>query len=87
MLLILLTALSDPDQYHYQLTRAELANSFHVMDDASKCWNIATMTQNQCPYEILLLPPIQFPVLNSKTLHAGLSINLIALIYALTSPN
>lgn len=34
VLLILLTALSDPDQYH--LTSAELANDLDVMDDASK---------------------------------------------------
>lgn len=35
VLLILLTALSDPDQYH--LTSAELANDFDVMDDANMC--------------------------------------------------
>lgn len=34
VLLILLTALSDPNQYH--LTSAELANDLDVMDDASK---------------------------------------------------
>lgn len=34
VLLILLTALNDPDQYH--LTSAELANDLDVMDDASK---------------------------------------------------
>jgi len=34
VLLILLTALSDPEQYH--LTSAELANDLDVMDDASK---------------------------------------------------
>ncbi|KAI4880445.1 hypothetical protein NFI96_011279 [Prochilodus magdalenae] len=35
VLLILLTALSDPDQYH--LTSAELANDLDVMDDANMC--------------------------------------------------
>ncbi|XP_072547632.1 lysosomal-associated transmembrane protein 4B-like [Salminus brasiliensis] len=35
VLLILLTALSDPDQYH--LTSAELANDLDVMDDANIC--------------------------------------------------
>lgn len=34
VLLILLTALSDPEQYH--LTSAELAHDLDVMDDASK---------------------------------------------------
>lgn len=34
VLLILLTALSDPEQYH--VTSAELANDLDVMDDASK---------------------------------------------------
>lgn len=34
VLLILLTALNDPDQYH--LTSAELANDLDIMDDASK---------------------------------------------------
>ncbi|XP_032437349.1 lysosomal-associated transmembrane protein 4B-like [Xiphophorus hellerii] len=34
VLLILLTALSDPEKYH--LTSAELANDLDVMDDASK---------------------------------------------------
>ena len=34
VLIILFTALSDPDQYH--LTSAELANDLDVMDDASK---------------------------------------------------
>lgn len=34
VLLILLTALSDPEQYH--LTSAELANDLDVMDDASE---------------------------------------------------
>ncbi|XP_036371747.1 lysosomal-associated transmembrane protein 4B [Megalops cyprinoides] len=37
VLLILLTALSDPDQYHYHMTRVELANNFDVMDDANIC--------------------------------------------------
>ncbi|RVE62210.1 hypothetical protein OJAV_G00154760 [Oryzias javanicus] len=35
VLLILLTALSDPEQYH--LTSAELANDLDVMDDANMC--------------------------------------------------
>uniref|UniRef100_A0A4W4G1C5 Lysosomal-associated transmembrane protein 4B n=1 Tax=Electrophorus electricus TaxID=8005 RepID=A0A4W4G1C5_ELEEL len=35
VLLILLTALSDPNQYH--LTSAELANDLDVMDDANMC--------------------------------------------------
>ncbi|KAM9798672.1 lysosomal-associated transmembrane protein 4B-like [Neosynchiropus ocellatus] len=35
VLLILLTALSDPDKYH--LTSAELANDLDVMDDANMC--------------------------------------------------
>ncbi|XP_066547291.1 lysosomal-associated transmembrane protein 4B [Amia ocellicauda] len=35
VLLILLTALSDPDQYH--LTTVELGNDFDVMDDANIC--------------------------------------------------
>lgn len=35
VLLILLTALNDPDQYH--LTSAELANDLDVMDDANVC--------------------------------------------------
>ncbi|KAG7237306.1 hypothetical protein INR49_032489 [Caranx melampygus] len=35
VLLILLTALNDPEQYH--LTSAELANDLDVMDDANMC--------------------------------------------------
>lgn len=34
VLLILLSALTDPDQYH--LTSAELGGEFEFMDDASK---------------------------------------------------
>lgn len=34
VLFILMTALSDPEQYH--LTSVELANDLDVMDDASK---------------------------------------------------
>ena len=55
VLVILFTALSDPDQYH--LTSAELANDLDVMDDASKwsltegermhgCWKCSCLQSN-----------------------------------------
>ncbi|XP_018582619.1 lysosomal-associated transmembrane protein 4B isoform X1 [Scleropages formosus] len=37
VLLILVTALSDPDKYHYHFTNSELGNDFDVMDDANVC--------------------------------------------------
>lgn len=36
VLLILLSALNDPVQYHYHLTSTELGTDFDVMDDASE---------------------------------------------------
>ncbi|XP_038827885.1 lysosomal-associated transmembrane protein 4B, partial [Salvelinus namaycush] len=37
VLLILLSALSNPIQYRYHLTNAELGSDFDVMDDANMC--------------------------------------------------
>lgn len=47
VLLILLTALGDPEQYH--LTSAELANDLDVMDDASKSTQRDTFTWPRAP--------------------------------------
>lgn len=53
VLLILLTALSDPEQYH--LTSAELANDLDVMDDASKCPR-RPVRYSKCPVRSLTVP-------------------------------
>lgn len=51
VLLILLTALTDPEQYH--LTSAELANDLDVMDDASKwCFAVNVSQVVSKSYEV-----------------------------------